>query len=154
MMKPQPRHSWWKQTPQTLRPPSASFTAKTHTSLRSRRAFGNPFYVNFKPPRRRIGSSGLNLEQERFRIGIPNRFRLNCSDLGEGELKISSHPASAADVIVKHSTGEGGELFYQCQIIPKKVGHHEIWVKFDGHHIEESPYKVHFKPRGDAAKCV
>ena len=114
---------------------------------------GNPFYVNFKPPRRRIGSSGLNLEQERFRIGIPNRFRLNCSDLGEGELKISSHPASAADVIVKHSTCEGGELFYQCQIIPKKVGHHEIWVKFDGHHIEESPYKVHFKPRGDAAKC-
>ena len=46
------------------------------------------------------------------------------------------------------------ELYYQCQIIPKRIGCHELWVKYNGHHIEESPVKVHFKPRGDATKCA
>ena len=53
---------------------------------------GNPFYVNFKALRRRIGSSGLNLEIENFRIGVQHRFRINCSELGEGELKFHAVP--------------------------------------------------------------
>jgi hypothetical protein len=31
---------------------------------------------------------------------------------------------------------------------------HEVWIKYNGHHIEESPLKVHFKPHGDATKCA
>ena len=114
---------------------------------------GNPFYVTFKPLRRRIGSSGLNLEMENFRIGVQHRFRINCSELGEGELKISCRPTSAADVSVKRLLNQQMEVYYQCLIIPRKVGQHEVWIKYDGHHLEGSPYKVNFKPRGDAAKC-
>ena len=114
---------------------------------------GNPFYVNFKPPRKRIGSDGLNLKEESFRVSIPHRFKLNCSDLGEGELEFSCRPTSGADAIVKRTISKEGKKLYHCQIVPRKLGQHEVWIKYDGHHIEQSPYKVHFKPRGDAAKC-
>ena len=114
---------------------------------------GSPFFLNFKSPRRRIGSSGLDLEEQNFRIGVPHGFRLNCSDLGEGELKISCHPSSAADISAKRVLNDRGQLHYHCQVIPRKVGQHELRIKFDGHHIEESPCQVHFKPRGDATKC-
>ena len=115
---------------------------------------GNPFYLNIKPPQKRIGSSGLNLEKENFRIGVPYRFRLNCSDIGQGELTVSSNPSPAADINVKRILGERKELYYQCQVIPRQIGQHELWIKFDGHHLEESPCKVHFKPCGDATKCA
>ena len=114
---------------------------------------GNPFYLNFKPSQRCIVGSGLNLEQESFRIGIPYRFRLNCSDLGQGEIKISCHPPSVADISVKQVHNDKRELFHQCQVIPRQIGQHELHIKYNGHHIEESPCTVHFKPRGDASKC-
>ncbi len=115
----------------------------------------NPFFLNFKPPLRRIRGGGLNLEHESLCVGIPHRFRLTCSTLGQGELKLSSNPPSAADTNVKQiQANDKKELYYQCQIIPRQVGHHELWIKYNGHHIEESPLKVHFKPRGDATKCA
>ena len=83
---------------------------------------GNPFYVNFKALQRRIGSSGLNLEMEKFRIGVQHRFKINCSELGEGELKISCRPTSAADVSVKRLLNHKMEVYYQCLIIPRKIG--------------------------------
>ena len=117
---------------------------------------GNPFYLNFKPPLRRIGGGGLNLEQESLRVGVPHRFRLNCPpSLGQGELRISCNPPSAADTSAKQiQVNDKNDVHYQCQIIPRRVGRHEIWIKYNGHHIEESPFKVHFKPRGDATKCA
>ena len=116
----------------------------------------NPFYLSFKPTLRRIGGSGLNLEQESLRVGVPHRFRMNCPpSLGQGELRISCNPPSAADTSAKQiQVNDKNEVHYQCQIIPRRVGHHEIWIKYNGHNIEESPFKVHFKPRGDATMCA
>jgi hypothetical protein len=74
---------------------------------------GNPFYLNFKPPLRRIGGGGLNLEQESLRVGVPHRFRLNCSpSLGQGELKISFNPPSAADTNVKQIQANNKKELY------------------------------------------
>ena len=97
--------------------------------------------------------SGLNLEQESFHIGIPYRFRLNCSDLGQGEIKISCHPPSVVNISVKQVHNDKRELFYQYQVIPRVIGQHELRIKYNGHHIEESPCKVHFKSHGDASRC-
>ena len=96
---------------------------------------GNPFYLIFKPPLRRIGGGGLNLEQEDLRVGVPHRFRMNCPpSLGQGELRISCNPPSAADTSAKQiQVNDKNEVHYQCQIIPRRVGHHEIWIKYNGH---------------------
>ena len=96
---------------------------------------GNPFYLIFKPPLRRIGGGGLNLEKEDLRVGVPHRFRMNCPpSLGQGELRISCNPPSAADTSAKQiQVNDKNEVHYQCQIIPRRVGHHEIWIKYNGH---------------------
>ena len=136
--------------------PSAPSKYRTDIFWGGKAIKGNPFYLNFKSPQRRIGGGGLHLEQESFRVGVPHRFRLNCPpSLGQGELRISCNPPSAADTTIKQiQVNDKNEIHYQCQIIPRQVDRHELWVKYNGHHIEESPFKVHFKPCGDATKCA
>ena len=93
--------------------------------------------------------SGMNLEGESFRIGVPHHMTINCEGLGKGSLEMSCKPSNAAKIEIAHS----GKKLYFCQISPRKEGQFEISVKFGKKHIENSPFHVLFHPRGDASKC-
>ena len=111
---------------------------------------GSPFMLHFKAEEKIIG--GLNLENQSFIIDVPHRFKLNCASIGKGILEISCKPPSAAEIRLS-SPSEGSGL-YQCMVVPKKVGNHELRVQYDGKHILGSPFNVQFDDHGDASKCV
>ena len=93
--------------------------------------------------------SGMNLEGESFRIGMPHHMTINCEGLGKGSLDMSCKPSNAAKIEIAHS----GKKLYFCQISPRKEGQFEISVKYGKKHIENSPFHVLFHPRGNASKC-
>lgn len=111
---------------------------------------GSPYLLTFQSKKNRV-IAGLNLESETFRIDVPHRFKLHCSEVGEGILEITTKPPSAAIVrlapIVKKNNS------YQCEIVPMEVGNHEVQVQYNGKHIFGSPFNVQFDSRGDASKC-
>lgn len=111
---------------------------------------GSPYLLVFKSKKNRV-IAGLNLEEENFRIDIPHRFKLHCGEVGEGVLELKCKPPSAA--AVRLSPLASGKNSYQCEIIPKEVGNHEILVQYNGKHIFGSPFNVQFERRGDASKC-
>ena len=111
---------------------------------------GSPYLLTFKSKKNRV-IAGLNLENESFRIDVPHRFKLHCGEVGEGILEINTKPASAAVVRLAPITGKNNS--YQCEIIPKEVGNHEVQVQYNGKHIFGSPFNVQFDSRGDASKC-
>ena len=111
---------------------------------------GSPFLLHFKSKKKRV-IAGLNLDKENFRVDIPHRFKLHCDDIGDGGLQISCKPASAADISLTQLPT--GKKSYQCEILPKLVGNHEIQVQYDNKHIFGSPFNVQFEQRGDASKC-
>ena len=125
---------------------------------------GSPFPVSVlkretsEPPESRkkkrhsSGISGLNLENEKFRVNIPHRLKLHCEDLGEGSLDVACKPSNAAVIeIIKIEETENSSWI---RIVPKKTGKHSITVRYGGNHILGSPFHVQFLPRGDASKCV
>ena len=110
---------------------------------------GSPFLLNFKSKKSRV-ITGLNLEDENFRIDVPHRFKLHCGEIGDGVLEIKIKPPTAADIrLTPLQTGSS----YQCEILPKEVGNHEVSVQYNGKHILGSPFNVQFELRGDASKC-
>ena len=110
---------------------------------------GSPFVINFKSKKSRM-ITGLNLEDENFRIKVPHRFKLHCEDIGEGILEITCSPPTAANIKV---TPISGRQSYQCEILPLEVGNREIKVQYNGKNILGSPFHVYFDNRGDASKC-
>ena len=111
---------------------------------------GSPYLLTFKSKKSRV-IAGLNLQEEDFRIDVPHRFKLHCGDVGEGILEITTKPPSAA--AVRLTPLPGGNNSYQCEIIPKEVGNHEVQVRYNGKHILGSPFNVQFDCRGDPSKC-
>ena len=110
---------------------------------------GSPYTLNFKSKKSRV-ITGLNLENENFRIGVPHRFKLHCEEIGEGILEITCKPPTAAGVRL---TPLSTQSSYQCEITPQETGNHEISVQYNGKHILGSPFNVQFELRGDASKC-
>ncbi len=110
---------------------------------------GSPYLLTFKSKKSRV-ITGLDLENENFRIDVPHRFKLHCDEVGEGVLQITVTPSTAADVRLTPIPGGNS---YQCEIIPKEVGNHQVFVLYNGKHILGSPFNVQFELRGDASKC-
>ena len=110
---------------------------------------GSPYTLNFKSKKSRV-ITGLNLENENFRIGVPHRFKLHCEEIGQGILEITCRPPSAAAVRLTPLTTQSS---YQCEITPQETGNKEISVRYNGKHILGSPFNVVFELRGDANKC-
>ena len=104
---------------------------------------GSPNVLQFK-------SKGLDLESEKFKINVPHHFKLHCDELGDGILEIKTTPYTAAHI--KISPLPRGKA-YQCEILPKEAGNHQIFVMYNGKHIFGSPFSVQFELPGDATKC-
>ena len=117
---------------------------------------GSPFNIVFHKPKTKrksclFMSDGLDLKSEHFRIGVPHRFKLSCAEIGSGNVEFSSQLPSAANVsITKVGTCVAN---YQCEIVPREIGEHEISLKYDGKHIQGSPFKVCYRLPGDASQC-
>ena len=109
---------------------------------------GSPYTLVFKSKKSRV-ITGLNLEDESFRIGVAHRFKLHCDEVGEGLLELFCRPQSAAKIrLIPIATANS----YQCEIVPQQVGNHEVSVMYNGKHILGSPFNVVFEMRGDASK--
>ncbi len=130
---------------------SPSVAGKYHIDIlwNDKHIKGSPYLLTFKSKKSRV-ITGLDLENENFRIDVPHRFKLHCDEVGEGILQITLTPSTAA--LVRLTPVPGGNS-YQCEIIPKEVGNHQIFVLYNGKHILGSPFNVQFELRGDASKC-
>lgn len=111
---------------------------------------GSPYMLHFKTKKNKV-IAGLHLEDENFRIDVPHRFKLHCGEVGEGILEINVKPPSAARISLMPLAS--GNNSYQCEILPKEVGNHEIRAQYNGKHIFGSPFNVQFESQGDASKC-
>ena len=109
---------------------------------------GSPYQLTFKNKKKKV-ITGLNLEAEHFRLGVPHRFKLHCDDLGTGILEVKSKPSSASKVKVVVADKNA----YQVELVPVEEGHHEVSVQYNGTHIAGSPFNVTFNRKGDASKC-
>ena len=107
--------------------------------------------TNFKWGNIRGAVTGLNLENEKFRVGLPHSFKLHCEDLGKEAPEITCKPPSGAEINLSPAPGENS---HWVEIAPKKAGKYELSVKFNGKHILGSPFNVQFSSRSDASKCV
>ena len=95
--------------------------------------------------------TGLNLEDEKFRVGVPHSFKLHCEDLGEGRPDIACKPPAGAEISMSPAPGDNS---YLVEILPKKAGKYELTAKFNGKHILGSPFHVQFTTRSDASRCI
>ena len=95
--------------------------------------------------------TGLNLEDEKFRVNVPHSFKLHCEDLGEGTPDVACKPPAGAEISMSPAPGDNS---HWVNILPKKAGKHELTVKFNGKHILGSPFHVQFTTRSDASKCI
>ena len=111
---------------------------------------GSPFSLHFKMPRSPVECKGLDLPNETLVIGIPFRFKLSCKEALQGEIEVYCVPPSAASVRVTPAESHG---LYDCEIIPRETGTHQVSVQLKGMHLSGSPFMVEFRPRGDARYC-
>ena len=109
---------------------------------------GSPYELNFREKKKKV-ITGLDLDLNNFRVGVPHRFKLHCEEIGSGTLELSIKPPTAANITVSNL----GNDSYQVQILPVEEGHHELSVLYGGSHIFGSPYTVTFNTKGDASKC-
>ena len=108
----------------------------------------SPYELNFREKKKKV-ITGLDLDLNNFRVGVPHRFKLHCEEIGTGSLELNVKPPTAAETTVSRM----GTDSYQVQILPVEEGHHELSVLYGGTHIFGSPYTVTFNTKGDAAKC-
>ena len=94
---------------------------------------------------------GMNLNDYRFIVGAPHKFKLHCKELGSGELQIMTKPTAFADISI---TETSEAKTYWVEIIPRKPGKCELIVRYGGTDTAGSPFGVHFLARGNAVKCV
>ena len=84
----------------------------------------SPYLLTFKSKKSRV-ITGLNLENESFRINVPHRFKLHCDEVGDGVLEILCKPPSVANIRLIPIASSSS---YQCEILPQEIGNHEIHV--------------------------
>ena len=104
---------------------------------------GSPYTVNFTSEQLHM-MTGLDLQQERFYVGVPHSFQVECVDQNK-LLDITCRPPNAAKI---HTTPIAGSNLYECSIVPQISGNHEVAVLYDEKHILGSPFNVQFDLRG------
>ena len=67
--------------------------------------------------------TGLNLEDEKFRVNVPHSFKLHCEDLGEGTPDVACKPPAGAEISMSPAPGDNS---HWVNILPKKAGKHEL----------------------------
>ena len=138
-------------------PESITLTStQENTSVPSERHTFPKMAGKLLPLRNKWGTSkgavtGLNLEDEKFRVGVPHLFKLHCEDLGEGTPDFACKPLAGAEISMSPAPGDNS---YWVEILPKKTGKYELTAKFNGKHILGSPFHVQFTTRSDASKCI
>lgn len=111
----------------------------------------SPCVMQFKSPRNRIISDGLNLDQRVYELRVPYQFKLNCSELDGSAPEIQCDPEAAATVDV--TLVEGSKCKYKCELMPLVEGNHLITIKYKGKHIAGSPFSVKFEDSSDPSAC-
>ena len=113
---------------------------------------GSPFGITVQNQQKQVDgtATGLNLENEKFHVGVPYMLKVHCKELGDGSPQITCNPSEAAKIKLARAPSPNS---YWCEILPVKVGHNAISMQYNGGHILGSPFQVTFLPRGDATKC-
>lgn len=112
----------------------------------------SPRTLRFRWPRSgKIVANGLDLHSQVYYLGVPYRFKLNCSDFGGGAPEISCEPSSVCDIRI--TPVEGTDSTYKCELLPSVSGAHSLSVKFRGKEISGSPFKVTFRDSCNPAAC-
>lgn len=109
----------------------------------------SPQTLRFRRPRSKIAANGLDLDSRLFYLGVPYRFKLNCSDFGEGAPDISCEPLDACDIRITPVD----RATYKCELLPSLTGTHSLSVKFRGRDISGSPFQVTFRDSCNPTAC-
>ena len=110
---------------------------------------GSPFVVQF---RKSIVEYKLDLHEQDYKLGVPHRFEIDCSDKTEGgALDVHSIPSTSADITIEAKDSSNG--VYMCELLPKEIGEHIIIVKYNEKQIAGSPFVVSFKSAGNPLAC-
>ena len=103
---------------------------------------GCPLGITFQQP---LSIIGLDLEGKTMQVGLPHHFKVDCGDMGEGDLELHINPAGAADIQANRDVQNVG--IYHCVIVPRQSGMgFEITARYNQYVIVGSPYKVNFSP--------
>jgi filamin len=129
--------------------PSAPGDYVTSVLWKGQHICDSPFTLRYRQPRNKIVASGLNLHNQIYFIGVPYRFKLNCSDFGGGVPDISCNPSDACDIRVVPVE----DSIYKCELLPSIPGTHSLNVKFRGKEISGSPFQVTFRGSCNPAAC-
>ena len=112
----------------------------------------SPFWLFFNVTKFQSCDNELDLQSVNYRLGIEHKFKLDCSDLEEGDLIMSVFPPTAADVEVIAPPGQ--PQTYSCKIIPLEIGKHKLSLVYSGKHVCGSPFNVKFCSPGNASNCT
>ena len=85
---------------------------------------------------------GVALEGEKFQSNSPYKFRCECAQVSDGQLEVTCSEPTAAEIQL---TPIADEKAYECVLTPKKIGDYQVSVKYNGYHIEDSPFNVKFE---------
>lgn len=132
--------------------PSVAGSYRLNILWKGQHISGSPCTLLFRRPKTLIGSNGLNLHRQKYNIGVPYKFRLNCSEITEEDLCIQCTPPEAADIVTE--AVEGRKYTYKCRILPKEIGEHVITIKCKEKDIVGSPFKVSFEDSSDPSACA
>jgi filamin len=123
-------------------------------NIRDRPVHGSPFHISVEEKEIVAAKSiwGISLDEEQFLVGTPNKLKVYCGDLGEGELLVLCKPTTHADIEVEKDPSE--EDVYWVTLSPKKAGKTNLILRFGGSDVEGSPFTLNFLPRGNAKKCT
>ena len=103
---------------------------------------GSPFEALFQSSEPQI--TGISLENTILHVGVTHEFKVHHKQVGRGDLRIYCRPSDGAKVAL--SSVETGR-YYRCQITPVVLGHHAIFVQYNGQDVIGSPFCVHFDPQ-------
>lgn len=138
--------------------PSDTGDEEIEVEIRDKPVPGSPFHILVEekeddiPTERNKSIWGVNLDEQRFVVGTPSKFKLFCDELGEGELQALCKPTTHADIVVVEDASE--DRVYWVTVSPKKPGKSHLMLRFGGSDVLGSPFTVNFLPRGYAKKCM
>lgn len=112
---------------------------------------GSPHVLHFRRPRGRIVADGLFLHRQAYRLEVPYRFKLDCSDFEGGAPDVACEPDTACSISV--TPVQDAAFVYACEITPKHAGTHSLGMKFRGKDIGGSPFQVKFEDPCNPAAC-
>ena len=103
--------------------------------------------------KKKDGFFNINLNDQKFTVGTPCKFKVDCRELGSGDLLVTTKPSAAAEITVKDASESN---VHSVEITPKKSGKCELIIKHGSSdaHVPGSPFALHVLARGSAEKCV